>query len=181
MNSDKIFVLCATLNLSDDEGHVQRIGGRLKVKGSKKMALCLVGYSNRECPSSSGHSEIVGSVAHNAVGEGVKQQDPTGETIPQVSTKGLGGPNVLKGFQFQVDPGPQYEYKNEPHIGLSLNTGVSYGLKEVGHATSCNVVNSGVSKTSKWKHLAHQGGQSSSDLGWFKAPRKTSQSCSQEW
>ncbi|KAL5788140.1 hypothetical protein ACOSP7_005089 [Xanthoceras sorbifolium] len=94
---------------------------------------------------------------------------------------GLGGPNVLKGFQFQVDPGPQYEYKNEPHIGLSLNTGVSYGLKEVGHATSCNVVNSGVSKTSKWKHLAHQGGQSSSDLGWFEALRKTSQSCSQEW
>ncbi|KAH7575839.1 hypothetical protein JRO89_XS02G0230600 [Xanthoceras sorbifolium] len=42
-SSDKITALCAALNLSDDEGQVQRVGGHLKVDGSKKVALCLVG------------------------------------------------------------------------------------------------------------------------------------------
>ncbi|KAL5854858.1 hypothetical protein ACOSQ4_004660 [Xanthoceras sorbifolium] len=43
MDSDKILALCAALKLSDDQGDVHLVGGRVKEEGSKKMSLCLVG------------------------------------------------------------------------------------------------------------------------------------------
>ncbi|KAL5776413.1 hypothetical protein ACOSP7_009339 [Xanthoceras sorbifolium] len=43
MNSDKIAELCAALHLSDEEGPVHSVGGNVKIEGSKKLALSLVG------------------------------------------------------------------------------------------------------------------------------------------
>ncbi|KAL5765918.1 hypothetical protein ACOSP7_016535 [Xanthoceras sorbifolium] len=45
MNSDKISELCAALHLSDEEGPVHSVGGNVKIEGSKKLALSLVGKS----------------------------------------------------------------------------------------------------------------------------------------
>ncbi|KAL5743591.1 hypothetical protein ACOSQ2_026707 [Xanthoceras sorbifolium] len=43
MNFDKIYELCATLHLSDEEGPMHSVGSTVKIEGSKKLALSLVG------------------------------------------------------------------------------------------------------------------------------------------